>query len=590
MAKTTKTTNNSKNNKSNESKELPISNKNHPARKFIAEAESHVGPKGHAWVQSMVPIGNQAWCAATCCAVAKACGFADKIMPSGIFTADGFGQAVVETYGGTFIAGPMRGDKDGMPQIGDLICYDYGSNPNKYKAYHIGMVRGVEGDTVLTVEGNTGDSEYLFRERDRHGSNIAYYARPNWKKVGGSSTTGTTTGTGYDANEPLYDSESTRADASLREVCYLDADAKPSIKVTAIKLNVINYTGLLSKFVEVFGGGSSSSSSNDNIDKLPAVPREIVSFLVGKGLNTAAGVGVIANIKEESNFKTDAVGDGGTSFGICQWHNDRGTAMKQMAGKNWSSNLTGQLNYLWHELTSSYSETVLAPLQKVPNSLAGAESAAETFCRKFEVPDKVDDQVKIRRKNAKEFWGQVVVASKTNSPSGSTSAAQGKIVTQSGKTISKGTAIEIPSSVPQTGIIANYTSYTDFYGSWASGTAQQKLSKIWGDQGKPHTYSIATISGYYLLALTPKFGACGDIVSIVFTDGKSFNAIIGDVKGTDAGSEWGHYLGSQVDIVEWEAYGSSQDDLRKGLDKAGWLGKKIKKIINYGTWLDGSKT
>lgn len=38
------------------------------------------------------------------------------------------------------------------------------------------------------------------------------------------------------------------------------------------------------------------------------------------GLNIAGAVGVVTNIAAESAFKTGALGDGGTSFGICQWH------------------------------------------------------------------------------------------------------------------------------------------------------------------------------------------------------------------------------------------------------------------------------
>ena len=33
--------------------------------------------------------------------------------------------------------------------------------------------------------------------------------------------------------------------------------------------------------------------------------------------------GIISNIEAESNFREDAIGDGGTAYGICQWHSDR---------------------------------------------------------------------------------------------------------------------------------------------------------------------------------------------------------------------------------------------------------------------------
>lgn len=55
-------------------------------------------------------------------------------------------------------------------------------------------------------------------------------------------------------------------------------------------------------------------------------------------------------------------------------------------GNDWRTDLTGQLNYLWRELNSSYKNSVLNPIKKVPNNVTGAKSAADIFVRKFEVP------------------------------------------------------------------------------------------------------------------------------------------------------------------------------------------------------------
>ena len=561
---------------------IDTSNANHPAKRFISEAESHVGEGGHEWVQSMVPIGTQPWCAATCCAVAKACGFAGINMPGDNFMAAGFGQSVVEDYGGTYIAGPLQGNPDAVPQTGDLVLYQH-SGYSEFEAYHIGMVRYCEGDTVYTVEGNTTGGTYSFREKDRTGSNIGWYARPDWTKVGGSAIVGGGGGGTPMFGGLLYTSESTRADAAFREICYFSVSGKPSISPTNVRLSVINYTAFLSEYVKMFGG---IAGSPDNIDGLPPIPREIVQFLTSKGLCTAAAIGVIACIKQESGFDTAAVGDHGTSFGICQWHYSRGDAMKQMAGSNWDSNLTGQLEYLWYELNTPYYESIFTILKQVPNTLEGAKIAADKFTRLYEVPDNMDQKSLERQGFAEEYWNMIVVVSQNNDgPTGSVAQAQGKITNRAGQTITSGTEVVVPDSVPQTGIIANYTSYTQFYGRWTSGTVQRELSDIWGSQGKPNSYSVATLSGYYLIAMAPVFGNAGDIVSVVLEDDTYFNAILGDIKGTDAGSEWGHYFGSSVDIVEWEAYGTDQDTLRQGLSEAGWLGKRVKRVVNYGSWL-----
>lgn len=100
----------------------------------------------------------------------------------------------------------------------------------------------------------------------------------------------------------------------------------------------------------------------------------------------------------------------------------------------------------------------------------------------------------------------------------------------SGTAIS-GTTVNIPSSVPQTGITGNYTCYPQFYGRWNAGTTQRRISEIWGQKGKTGSpENIATIDGYYLIAVTQKFGQVGDIVCVVLANGTRINCMIADEK------------------------------------------------------------
>ena len=124
-------------------------------------------------------------------------------------------------------------------------------------------------------------------------------------------------------------------------------------------------------------------------------------------MNVAAACGVCANIKAESNFNTGAVGDKGTSFGICQWHAGRGDRMKNVAGPNWATNLTGQLTYLWFELNNSYAG-VLNSLKKCPNSELGARQAANVFVRDFERPAHPDTASIKRQATAATYYKLVV--------------------------------------------------------------------------------------------------------------------------------------------------------------------------------------
>lgn len=247
----------------------------------------------------------------------------------------------------------------------------------------------------------------------------------------------------------MYTSYNTRNDAIGREADYWSvSSSKPSISQTEYKISAMNYTPLLediwsnvrekftyyqlvdsseSAISDKFGIGKTSNGgetttppildsgysptdiSND-LSVLESNPRNVIQFFVDKGLTVAAGVGIAANIKQESNFRTSAKGDSGTSFGICQWHKGRGTQMKEYCnryGGNWDQNLTGQLEYLWFELLTvpSYG---LAQLRTVYNSLEGAKQAADIFVRKFERPADVYNSSLKRQANAETYWNTIV--------------------------------------------------------------------------------------------------------------------------------------------------------------------------------------
>ena len=138
-----------------------------------------------------------------------------------------------------------------------------------------------------------------------------------------------------------------------------------------------------------------------------------------------------------------------------------------------------------------------------------------------------------------------------------------------------GQAIEIPKSIPQTGIIKNYTNYDYYYGSWNPGTAQRELSEQWAAAGKPNDRGIATMNDRYLVAVSSKFGKVGDNIDVCLDNGVVIPCIIGDAKGADAQSEWGHTFGGAVDVIEWESMGGKEI-----INTDGWQGHKVEQIIN----------
>ena len=131
----------------------------------------------------------------------------------------------------------------------------------------------------------------------------------------------------------------------------------------------------------------------------------IYNYLTQKmGFNTAAACGILSNIEAESAFYPTLYGDGGTSYGLCQWHNDRFTALK-----NYTSNyqtVEGQMSYLYHELQTSYSG-VLNYLRNVSNNASGAYDAGYYWCYYFEIPANRTKAAQVRGNRASEhFWPQ----------------------------------------------------------------------------------------------------------------------------------------------------------------------------------------
>jgi LysM repeat protein len=132
------------------------------------------------------------------------------------------------------------------------------------------------------------------------------------------------------------------------------------------------------------------TSDVSGIEDRPGVKgnaEQAIRFFMSKGLTRAQAAGIAGNLLFESGFNPSAVGDGGTSFGVAQWHNGRGDAMKQWTRAHGysSTSFKGQLEYLWHELNHSESYA-LGKLRAAGN----AYDAGMAFCRYFERPAVID--------------------------------------------------------------------------------------------------------------------------------------------------------------------------------------------------------
>lgn len=131
---------------------------------------------------------------------------------------------------------------------------------------------------------------------------------------------------------------------------------------------------------------------------------EVINFLMGKGLSLEQSVGITANLQQESSLNPNAKGDNGTSFGIAQWHKERGQYMMRWTeSEGYTSNsLEGQLEFLWYELSTDY-KNVLDELKNTNTP----EEAAEVFVRKYEKPGNIEGEVNKRSSIAGSLFKKV---------------------------------------------------------------------------------------------------------------------------------------------------------------------------------------
>lgn len=160
------------------------------------------------------------------------------------------------------------------------------------------------------------------------------------------------------------------------------------------------------KFLSIDSEGRISVVTHKAVNTGNAVHDSIYNYLAEQGFNDAAIAGIMANINHECGFNPNAYGDGGTSYGICQWHADRFSALKNYCSQNGMdyTSVEGQLSYLMYELKTGYSG-VYNTLMSVPNTSDGAYQAAYRWTYDFERPANTESQAESRGSQAvSDYW------------------------------------------------------------------------------------------------------------------------------------------------------------------------------------------
>ena len=120
-----------------------------------------------------------------------------------------------------------------------------------------------------------------------------------------------------------------------------------------------------------------------------------------KGWSEEVCAGILGNIIAESNVNPYAGGDGGTSYGLCQWHKGRKYKMLTFNDKNYNTTdnrppIEHQIDYLKYELEKGYSYIL--------DSDDTCEEIAYTFCVKFERPSNKHSKGLKRQQLAREVY------------------------------------------------------------------------------------------------------------------------------------------------------------------------------------------
>jgi len=149
--------------------------------------------------------------------------------------------------------------------------------------------------------------------------------------------------------------------------------------------------------VEDIGTGAVSSGVTD-ITATDAA-KKAIDFFISKGWKPAQAAGITANLQGESGLNIAAKGDGGSAFGLAQWHGDRQANFAKTFGKSIkNSSFEDQLAFVDWELKNT--EARAGNLLKATKTVA---EATNTVTASYERPAKVSKDQAIRREIASTY-------------------------------------------------------------------------------------------------------------------------------------------------------------------------------------------
>lgn len=131
--------------------------------------------------------------------------------------------------------------------------------------------------------------------------------------------------------------------------------------------------------------------------------KQSICLTLLKSYSVNGTAAILTNMKHESDFNPSSIGDYGTSYGLCQWHDTspgegRWTNLKNSFPNNYTT-IEGQLMFLDYELREGYST-----LRN--NLISGTSSAGQLaydYCYNFEVPANRASECASRQNSSGEY-------------------------------------------------------------------------------------------------------------------------------------------------------------------------------------------
>lgn len=149
-----------------------------------------------------------------------------------------------------------------------------------------------------------------------------------------------------------------------------------------------------------------------------------MAYFQAQGWSREQAAGLAANIKRESAFRPDAVGDNGKAYGIAQWHPDRQAEFQKKFGKPiQGSTLADQMAFMHYELTQGNERAAGAKLR---GTSSAAEAAAAVSMHYERPADRAGEAAK-RGQMALAMLGGVPGASQAAAGAGAGQVAQGNL-------------------------------------------------------------------------------------------------------------------------------------------------------------------